>query len=65
MSLIDTILEDGAEAAIRAALTDYLNGEVKKGMLTSTQAAYIEEGAVDAVGLGLKEWEASSGKGTS
>lgn len=56
--LIDDIVGAGVEAAVRAALTTYLNGEVQKGLLTSTQAAYIEEGAVDAVGLGLKEWEA-------
>lgn len=59
LNIIDSILAAGAEAAVRAAITTYLNGDVAKGLLTQTQAAYIEEGAVDAVGLGLKEWQAS------
>jgi len=58
MSLITDILGDGAEAFVRAALKRYLDGEVAKQMLTATQAAYIEEGAADAVGLGLREWAA-------
>lgn len=56
--LIDKILTAGAEAAVRGALTTFLDGEVAKGLLTKTQASYIEEGAVDAVGLGLREWQA-------
>lgn len=58
MSLITEILDEGAEAFIRASLTAYFNDEVQKGTIDATKAAYIEEGAADAVGFGLKQWQA-------
>lgn len=59
-ALITEIVGDGAEAFVRAALKRWLDGEIAKKppMIDPTRAAYIEEGAADAVGLGLREWEA-------
>jgi hypothetical protein len=56
MELLDKLIAAGAQAAVRASLTDFLNGEVQKGKLTAADAAYIEEGAVRAMGLGLREF---------
>lgn len=55
MSLVTDIAGDVARAAVRAALNDYLKGEVAKHMITAQQAAYITEGAADAVTLALNE----------
>lgn len=58
-SLIDEILEDGVEEFVRVAVRDFLAKEVKAGVIPADKAAYITEGAVDAVNLGFKMWQSS------
>lgn len=59
MSVIDSIVEDGVEAFVRVALSDFLKKEVAAGVIPQDKAAYIEEGAVDAINLGFRLWESS------
>ncbi len=57
--LVDTILDDGVKALVRSSLSDFLNLEVKKGLITQAQAAYIEEGAADAIQLAFATYAAA------
>lgn len=61
MSILSDIEGDVARAAIRAALGDFLKGEVAKHMISQAQADYITEGATDAVTLALNEIDAPKG----
>lgn len=55
MSLLNDIEVDVAKAAVGAALDDFLKGAVTQGKITALQAAYIKEGAADAVTLAFNE----------
>jgi uridine phosphorylase len=55
--MLNELLKAGAEAFVRAELTTFLNQAVKEGKLTTTDEAYIIEGAIRSIDFGLKEWQ--------